>query len=248
MAAASSLGGASVDQRLPTRRTSPLRSRSSSRASALSLFMPAARAAIAVENEPGSVGSTARRRSVRWSGWRCSGGAGGTGGSAVAGTGSDRCAGWRPRSGSSPKWARQLPHHERPGPARPGGRPQTDASHAPSGRRRTAARRFLSRSDLRYAAALSPYHRTSIAPSQLRLDSETLTAAGRRLQFGRRGDRGVHARNGGRSCPSRPECESARTRCPSSRARSRSSLRPTSKNTSRTAPANPSDMSTVVSS
>ena len=107
MAAASSLGGASVDQRLPTRRTSPLRSRSSSRASALSLFMPAARAAIAVENEPGSSGSAARRRSVRWSGWRCSGGAGG---SAGAGTGSNRCAGWRPRGGSSPKRARQLPH------------------------------------------------------------------------------------------------------------------------------------------
>ena len=107
MAAASSLGGDSVDQRLPTRRTSPLLSRSSSRACALSLFMPAARAAIAVENEPGSLGSAARRRSVRWSGWRCSGGAGG---SAGAGTGSDRCAGWRPIGGSSPKRARQLPH------------------------------------------------------------------------------------------------------------------------------------------
>ena len=111
MAAASSLGGDSVDQRLPTRRTSPLRSRSSSRASALSLLMPAARAAIAVENEPGSLGSAARRRSGRWSGpgspRRCSGGAGG---SAVTGRGSNTCAGWRPRGGSSPKRARQLPH------------------------------------------------------------------------------------------------------------------------------------------
>ena len=54
----------------------------------------------------------------------------------------------------------------RPGPVRLGTRPQTDASHDPSGRRCTAARRCLSRSDLRYATALSPYHRTSIAPSR----------------------------------------------------------------------------------
>ena len=43
----------------------------------------------------------------------------------------------------------------RRGPVRLGGRPQTDASHGPSGRPRTAARRFLSRSDLRSATALS---------------------------------------------------------------------------------------------
>ena len=54
----------------------------------------------------------------------------------------------------------------RPAPARSGRQPQTDASHDPNGRRCTAARRFPSRSDLRYATALSPYHRTSIAPSR----------------------------------------------------------------------------------
>ena len=55
--AATSLGGDSVDQRLPTRRTSPQRSRACSLASALSVLIPAARAAIAVENEPGSLRS-----------------------------------------------------------------------------------------------------------------------------------------------------------------------------------------------
>lgn len=148
----------------------------------------------------------------------------------------------RPRSGLGSCRTR------RPAPARPGTRPQTDAIREPSGRHRTAARRFLSRSDLCYATALSPYHRASLAPSREWLDCETVTAAGRPLQFGRRGGRGVQARHGGGSCPSRPECESAPPRCPSWRARSRSSLRPTSRNTSRTAPTNPSDMSTVVSS
>ena len=65
MAAATSLRGGSVDQRLPTRWTSPRRSKSCSRASAFSLLRPAARAAIAVENEPGSLRSAARRRSGR---------------------------------------------------------------------------------------------------------------------------------------------------------------------------------------
>ena len=51
-------------------------------------------------------------------------------------------------------------------PARPGRRPQTGASHDQSGRHGTAAPRFPSRSDLRYAPALSPHHRTSIAPSR----------------------------------------------------------------------------------
>ena len=124
IAAASSLGGDSVDQRLPTRRTSPLRSRSSSRASALSLFMPAARAAIAVENEPGSSGSAARRRSVRWSGWRCSGGAGGSG---AAGTRSTTCPGWRPTGGSSPKRARQLAHKTTG--SRPAGQTTSNSRH-----------------------------------------------------------------------------------------------------------------------
>ena len=110
MAAATSLRGGSVDQRLPTRWTSPRRSKSCSRASAFSLLMPAARAAIAVENEPGSLRSAARRRSGR-SGprtpWRCAAGAGG---SAVAGTGSNAAAGLRPTGGSSPNRARQPPH------------------------------------------------------------------------------------------------------------------------------------------
>ena len=66
----------------------------------------------------------------------------------------------RPRSGLGNCRTR------RPAPARPGRRPQTDAIHDPSGRHRTAARRFLSRSGLRYATALSPHHRASIARSQ----------------------------------------------------------------------------------
>ena len=99
----------------------------------------------------------------------------------------------RPRSGLGSCRTR------RPAPARPGRRTQTDAIHDPSGRHGTAARRCLSRSDLEYAKALSPHHRTSIAPSRSRLDWETVTAAGRPLQFGRRGGRAVQARNGGRS-------------------------------------------------
>jgi hypothetical protein len=55
--------------------------------------------------------------------------------------------------------------------ARPGGRPQTDAIHDPSGRRRSAVRRFLSRSGLRYATEFSLHHRRSIAPSWPGLDS-----------------------------------------------------------------------------
>ncbi len=66
----------------------------------------------------------------------------------------------RPRSGLGSCRTR------RRAPARLGRRLQTGASRDPSGRRGTAARRFLSRSDLRYATALSPYHRTLIAPSR----------------------------------------------------------------------------------
>ena len=66
----------------------------------------------------------------------------------------------RPRSGLGSCRTR------RPAPARSGRPTQTDANHDPSGRHGTAARRFLSRSDLRHATALSPHHRTSIAPSQ----------------------------------------------------------------------------------
>lgn len=110
MAAATSLRGGSVDQRLPTRWTSPRHSKSCSRASALSLLRPAARAAIAVENEPGSLRSAALRRSGR-SGprppVRCAAGASG---SAVAGTGSNAGAGLRATGGSSPNRARQPPH------------------------------------------------------------------------------------------------------------------------------------------
>ena len=56
----------------------------------------------------------------------------------------------RPRSGLGSCRTR------RPAPARPRRRTQTDAIHDPSGRHGTAARRFLSRSGLRYATALSP--------------------------------------------------------------------------------------------
>ncbi len=69
----------------------------------------------------------------------------------------------------------------RPGPVRLGGRPQTDAIHDPSGRRCSAARRFLSLSGLRYATALSlNIERRSRLRGQW-LDSETLTAARRPL-------------------------------------------------------------------
>ena len=158
MAAATSLGGGSVDQRLPTRWTSPRRSKSCSRASALSLLRPAARAAIAVENEAGSLRSATRRRSGRSvprPPGRCAAGASG---SAVAGTGSNAGAGRgppadRPRTGLGSRRTR------RRAPARLGGRPQTDATHDQSGTRRSGVRRFLSRSRLRYATAFSPHHR-----------------------------------------------------------------------------------------
>ena len=112
IAAATSLGGDSVDQRLPTRRTSPRRSRSSRRASALSRLRPAARAAIAVENDPGScpeplVSDPGAGRSPARPDARCAG----AGGSAAAGAGSNGGAGLRPTGGSSPKRARHPPHN-----------------------------------------------------------------------------------------------------------------------------------------
>ena len=111
IAEAMSLGGGSVDQRLPRRWTSPRRSRSCSRASVLSLLSPAARAAIAVENEPGILRSAARRRSVRRSVRRSPArGSGGESGLRAARADSDAGAGLRPTGGSSPKRARQLPH------------------------------------------------------------------------------------------------------------------------------------------
>ncbi len=122
MAAATSLRGGSVDQRLPTRWTSPRRSKSCSRASAFSLLMPAARAAIAVENEPGSLRSAARRRSGRSGPRTPSRCAAGAGGSAVAGrvpTRPPACGppADRPRTGLGSRRTR------RQAPARPGGRP-----------------------------------------------------------------------------------------------------------------------------
>jgi hypothetical protein len=175
MAAATSLGGDSVDQRLPTRRTSPRRSRSCSRASTLSLLIPAARAAIAVENEPGSL------RAALLVGDPGAGRAHAPPGAAPAAraaqswrervpTGARACVrpADRPRSGHGSCRTR------RPAPARPGGRAQTAAIHARSGRRRTAVRRSLFRSGLRYATAFSLHDRTSIAPSQSRFVCEML--------------------------------------------------------------------------
>ena len=111
IAKATSSRRGSVDQRLPTRRTSPRRSRSCSRAIVLSVLRPAARAAIALENEPGILRSAARRRSgrrsVRGSPTR---GFGSESGLAAAGAGSGAGSGVRPTGGSSPKRARQPPH------------------------------------------------------------------------------------------------------------------------------------------
>ncbi len=126
IAAARSLGGASVDQRLPTRRTSPRPSRSRSRASAFSLLSPAAREAIAVENELGSPSSAARRRSGRWVVSRSLACGCGAGGSATAHTASAE-AGSRPTGGSSPKRARQ-PAHKTTG-SRPAGRTISNPRH-----------------------------------------------------------------------------------------------------------------------
>ena len=106
---ASSRGGL-IDQRVPTRWTSPRCSSSCSRASALCLLRPAARAAVAVENEPGSLRSAARSRSglssVRRSSVR---GVGGERVCVAAGSGSG--AGLSAVGGSSSKRARQLPHN-----------------------------------------------------------------------------------------------------------------------------------------
>ena len=139
MAAATSLGGDSLDQRLPTRRSSPRRSSSCSRASALSLLIPAARAAIAVENEAGSLRSAARTRSGRWSvprsPERCCDGARD---SAVAGTGFNGGAGLCPIGGSSPKRARQLLHKTTG--SRPVGRTSSNRRH-PRPERQTPQRR-----------------------------------------------------------------------------------------------------------
>ena len=115
IAEASSSRGGLVDQRLPARWTSPRRSRSCSRTSVLSWLRPAARAAVAVENELGILRSAARRRSGRRSVRRSPPVFGAESSSAAAGAGS----GLRPLGGSSPKRARQ-PAHNRTG-SRPAG-------------------------------------------------------------------------------------------------------------------------------
>ena len=121
IAAVRSLGGASVDQRLPTRRISPRSSRSWSRASVFSLLSPAAREAIAVENELGSFLSAARRRSGRRVVSRSF-----AGGSAAARSVSAD-AGLRPTGGSSPNRARQLAHKTTG--SRPAGRTISNSRH-----------------------------------------------------------------------------------------------------------------------
>jgi hypothetical protein len=62
MAGATASGDGPVDQRLPTRWTSPRRSNSCSRARTLSSLRPAAQATIAVENVPGISRTAARKR------------------------------------------------------------------------------------------------------------------------------------------------------------------------------------------
>lgn len=117
--------------------TSPRRSSSCSRASALSLFRPAARAIIAVENEPGISRSAVRRRSRPGLVWPFSAcGAGGKTGEASGTAGSG--AGLRPIGGSSPKRARQLPHKSTG--SRPGRRTTSNRRH-PRPERQTLQRR-----------------------------------------------------------------------------------------------------------
>ena len=111
IAAATSLGGASVDQRLPTRRISPRRSRSCRRASALSRLRPAARAAIAVENEPGRLraplaGGPGAGRSRACPGASAAGRAARSARGRLPGP----ARGSRPTGGSLPKRNRQLRH------------------------------------------------------------------------------------------------------------------------------------------
>jgi hypothetical protein len=137
MAKATASGDGPVDQRLPTWWTSPRRSRSCSRASALPLFRPAARATIAVENKPGISRSAARRRSrpgLVWPLSACAFGAGTGAASGRAGSG----AGFRPIGGSSPNRARQLPHKTTG--SRPGGWTTSNRRH-PRPERQTPQRR-----------------------------------------------------------------------------------------------------------
>ena len=138
IANATSSGDGPVDQRLPTRWTSPRRSRVRSRASALALFRPAARATIAVENERGISASAAPRRSPAGCASRLSACGLGGGSEPVSG-GADSGAGLlRPIGGSSPKRARQLPHKTTG--SRCGGRTTTNRRH-PRPERQTPQRR-----------------------------------------------------------------------------------------------------------
>ena len=134
-----SFGGGSVDQRLPMRWTSPRRCSSCRRASVLSLLRPAARATIAVENEPGIVRSAARRRSGRRSLRRSPA----RGVAGESGFESDRSSfragsGLRASGGSSPNRARQLPHTTTG--SRPAGRTISNRRH-PRPDRQTPQRR-----------------------------------------------------------------------------------------------------------
>jgi hypothetical protein len=173
IAAATSLGGDSVDQRLPTRRTSPPRSSSCKRASALSLLRPASLATIAVEKGPDILPIAARRRSGRCSLRRSSSrGAGGEGGWAWTGAGSGSGAGLRPIGGSSPKRVRQLPHNTTG--SRPAGRTIPNRRH-PRPERHTPQRRPARSISLKSSFRTLPHHRTSSArspsrPTQQRTD------------------------------------------------------------------------------
>jgi hypothetical protein len=168
MAGATSLRGASVDQRLPTRRTSPRRSKSCSRASASSRLRPAARAAIAVESEPGSLPSAARRRS-------------GPGRSRAPHRAAAPARAAQPRRERVPNGGAGFASHRRIVPEAgsaaathkqraPPGRPDdlkptpttTGAAHA------AAVRRSLPRSGLRYATALYPSPENVVAPPRKR--------------------------------------------------------------------------------
>jgi hypothetical protein len=156
IAAVRSVGGGSVVQRLPTLRTSPRRSRSSSRARALSLLRPAARATIAVENEAGILLSAGRSRSGR-----CSprgGLATGAGSATTTGAGSDTAAGLCPTRGLSPKRARQLPH--RTTGSRSGGRTTSKRRH-PRPEWQTLQRRPARSISVRSSACILPHHRRS---------------------------------------------------------------------------------------
>ena len=106
--------------------TSPRRSSSCTRASALPSFRPAARATIAVENEPGISRSAARRRYQSGLVWPFSA-CGAGGGTSEASVGAGSGAGLRPIGGSSPKRARQLP--QKSTGSRPGGRTTSNRRH-----------------------------------------------------------------------------------------------------------------------